>query len=185
MLSSSLPRLVNLVSSSKDSSAWIFTFNHGIDDQQSLMIVSNLSLKQLCFTNKTYLKLVKDLISAINNQRSAIPNHQFPPSMETAVAPSPPGFQTLLWSLFQLYNAVSSAAVLPFHVERTLSRAKVNGDADTASLYCDPSKRSTFCEYFDLEPSELTRMRSVRSFPRPMRPSVVCIPQGKRARIVA
>ena len=130
---------------SQQKSAWIFSLNHGIDDQQSVTI------------------LVNDMINAINNYSSSenlplppAPAIQFPLSVEEAVAPGGPNINTLLWAIFQVFNSIAGAKMIPVRIanlikeDNAIFARKYNADA-----------RKCICELFSLTPIESTRFRQV------------------------
>lgn len=115
-----------------NESAWVFCFNHGIDDQGSVNILVN-DILHYCHQN--------------GNLR--IQTKQFPPSIEEAIAPGLPNLLTLLWSLLQLYNSLTFPAMLPFRLD-PVKRENVN----EYNSYGDPNKRTTFLKVINISPEE-------------------------------
>ncbi len=129
-------KCINVVE--KKEMAWIFTFNHGIDDQQSVNI------------------LISDLIKEyVTYNTSPLDVKPFPPSIEDAISPELPGLNTLKWSLFQLGNSASGAKQIPNNVIDLK-----DSSPDMYKKYKDPESRRTIIQTFDLDPEQLTTLRT-------------------------
>ena len=128
-------RLTNIHNKDGGESAWIFAFNHGIDDQQSVNI------------------LTQDLLDFVsgNGPTDALP---LPPNVESAICPGPPNPLTLLWSIYQLYNSLRMPTVVPRRINEGLK-----SEADKYSNYADPDLRETICEVMMLSEEATARLR--------------------------
>ena len=114
-------------------SAWVFTFNHAISDQQSINTLITDLIQYLTFPPTT-----------TTPQSSTIQRYPFPPSIEQIVAPEPVNFRTIKWALYQLINGLRSPVVLPDHIKReAASEPEVY-----KTQYVDPSARHTYCKQF-------------------------------------
>ena len=130
---------MNLCNAQRTESAWIFAFNHGIDDQQSVNI------------------LVQDLIT---NCTPEPPNAEipllplfFPPSVELAICPGVPNPLTLLWSMYQLFNSLCFASTVPKQLRQRIKR-----NPEMYKRFTDPDQRSTFCEFISLNSNQTSHM---------------------------
>lgn len=122
--------VIQLIASDYSKSALVFSFNHALDDQQSLNII------------------LKDILDYINEPGSEPYELKFPPSIETAVGfnalPSP---NTILWSLYQLSNSIQSPVVVPFNI---LHQMKT--DMIFRNYVMNPVKRATISTKLSLSP---------------------------------
>jgi hypothetical protein len=87
---------------STNRTALVFTFDHGLDDQQSLHI------------------MLSDVLSHLNLRPA--PAHssdsdKLPVSIEEAVGRFPT-IRTVCWAFYQLYNAIRRPVLLPSLIER-------------------------------------------------------------------
>lgn len=145
-------RVTNLVCDSSDDinrdnrrSAWIFTFNHAIDDQQSINI------------------MVKDILShanMISDVSNTVKNHAIlPPSMEEAVCPEFfPNLKTLLWAFYQLHNSLQGPTVLPQWLTSKISQ---NKDIAFNKMIAEPANRRTIIETLSLNGTALNTIRNL------------------------
>ena len=125
-------------------SAWVFTFNHAISDQQSL----NTLITDLM----QYLTTPTTPTSPL--QSSTIQRYPFPPSIEQIVAPEPVNFRTIKWALYQSINGLRSPVVLPDHIKRlAASELEVY-----KTQYVDPSVRHTYCKQFIINKNIMSKL---------------------------
>jgi hypothetical protein len=137
----------NVVSESPSSkrSAWVFCFNHGTDDQQSVNIIVK-DLLEYIYSNDKGIEN-NDLSTEIKEGHAPMKNgFAFPKCVEDAIAPEVPSWKTFKWSIFQLQNQAASAMILP-----SILRIQ--------EKYLNPDNRSTFLEYFNLTKEETTALR--------------------------
>jgi hypothetical protein len=131
--------------SSPKKSAWVFCFNHGCDDQQSVnIIVSDILNHIYSHTNSVVGQAGKN-------------SYPFPKSVEDAVAPDFLSWKTVKWAVFQLANQAANADVLPQKVIQDYKRDPVK----YAEVYVNPENRRTFLEYFTLSREETAALRIV------------------------
>ena len=134
-----------MTDSSPKKSAWVFCFNHGCDDQQSVNII------------------VKDILDDIYSNANTLvgqagrTSYPFPKSVEDAVAPAFLSWKTLKWAVFQLVNQAANADVLP---QKVLQNYK-SDPVKYAKEYANPDNRRTFVEYFTLSREETAALRIV------------------------
>lgn len=129
-------RIENVISSDKLESAWIFSFNHAVDDQQSINI------------------LITDILHLIENNRdinSIIPK-SFPNSIERGVSSRGLNLNTIRWAILQLWNSLQNPIVLPFHIMK-----KLKNDESFALQVCEPINRSTATQFFTLSKEDSTK----------------------------
>jgi hypothetical protein len=122
----------------EEKTAWVFTMNHGIDDQQSVNI------------------MVNDMISSCISKGidAKYKCKAFPPSIEQAIAPEFPGMNTLLWGLFQ----ISNLAARPIQIPNFVYQRMIDGECSSDTYY-DPDKRRTILDYFILNKDKLGGLR--------------------------
>jgi len=137
-------RLTNIVYNNPDKyireSAWVFCFNHGIDDQGSVNII------------------VEDIIDFCNKNGNinSIETKRFPPSIEEAIATGLPNLATLGWTLIQLFNSLNFPQMLPFRLDQ-IKRTNIN----EYETYGNPEKRSTFLKFICMSPEETNALQQV------------------------
>lgn len=128
-------RVTNILSDDNQS-AWVFAFNHGIDDQQSVNI------------------LTQDLLGYISSNNPEPVSLPLPPNVEKAICPGPPNLLTLLWSLYQMYNSIRMPKVVPRRIEEGLKT-----HPESFLRYTDPDQRRTICELVTLSEEATARLR--------------------------
>ena len=134
-----------MTNSSPKRSAWVFCFNHGCDDQQSVNIIVN--------------EILDHIYSHANSVvgQAGRKSYPFPKSVEDAVAPAFLSWKTLKWAVFQLANQAANADVLP---QKVLQNYK-SDPVKYTEVYANPDNRRTFLEYFTLSREETAALRVV------------------------
>lgn len=125
-------RLHHISSSGKH--ALVFTFNHGMDDQQSIQYLLKDMIAYLCG--------LKD-----NSKKS------FPQSIEESLSEKNLSLSTILWALYQLKNSLDNPKVLPSQIEM-----KLKNDENFRSQISLPSSRSTIYSLLSLSLEETTAL---------------------------
>lgn len=132
--------LTNVVYSNLDKdineSAWVFCFNHGIDDQGSVNILVNDIIEFCCN----------------GNNESPMETKTFPPSIEDAIATGLPNFATIGWILIQLFNSLNFPKMLPFRLEKNFNESE---------KYGNPDMRNTFLKFICISPEETNTLLQV------------------------
>jgi hypothetical protein len=86
--------------------------------------------------------------------------YKFPQSIENVIAPTFDltgySLKTLKWTFFQLFNGLSNALVVPYHIQFRLTENPIKYIA-----YTDPNQRNTFCKYFDLNEKKTEKLRQL------------------------
>lgn len=123
-------------------SAWVFCFNHGSDDQQSVNIV------------------VTEILNSIHSSPMKAPTsnektYAFPKSVEDAIAPDNISLNTLKWSIFQLINQAANTDMLPAKIIQNYKK----DPEKYKDVYTNPDKRRTFLEYLNLSREETAALR--------------------------
>lgn len=129
------------MSRAEPRSAWVFTFNHALDDQQS---VNNI---------------VSDLFNLLDSTGSAAASSSsLPtlPSIESVIAPELPSFRTAKWSLYQLANMLSGAQLIPKHIKNHIAAAEDKKN----TIYTNPNTRTTFTRRFVLDKKKFSQFRA-------------------------
>lgn len=144
----------------------MFTFNHALDDQQSVNnIVSDLFYYINNSNNKNpeilALSKTRDQQSRDSSfpQRVGLLTDHIPPlpSIETVIAPERPNFRTAKWSAYQVMNMLSNALIIPKHVQNVISTAEDKKN----TIYTDPNTRKTFTRRFIINKETFTKFRLV------------------------
>ena len=123
-------KLTHVVSPSE--SAFVFSMNHGIDDQASVNII------------------MEDILRFYSSEARVVPK-AFPPPIERAVAGDATlTIQTLMWAAFQSLNSLLLPSMLPDSV------ARIKGPSRAAMA--QPEVRKTFCEFVVLSKDETSQL---------------------------
>jgi hypothetical protein len=128
-----------------NESAWVFCFNHGIDDQASVNIIVS-DMLHYCHHHQHDSN---DSNDSNDNNHSIIQSKPFPPCIEEAIATGLPNLSTLLWALLQLYNSLCMPVMLPSKV--AILKKSNSGEY---SKYVDPNQRSTFVRLVTISSEE-------------------------------
>jgi hypothetical protein len=149
-----MKNVVSESSSTSKRSAWVFCFNHGTDDQQSVNIIVKDLLEYIYSCDKGIE--INDLPSELKEGNARMKNSfSFPKCVEDAIAPELPSWKTFKWSIFQLQNQAAKAIILPSNVIKNLQ----SDPLANIEKYLNPDNRRTFLEYFDLTKEETTALR--------------------------
>ena len=132
------------------SGAWVFTMNHGIDDQQSVNII------------------IKDLLDAIHETdiytevplEQDVTKFEFPKSIEQAIGGAgKASLKTMFWAAYQLANSLQQPVVLPKKLLHTLRSSRSNPSPPLSELL-NPSNRRTIIETFQWRSEDLLAIRN-------------------------
>ena len=148
-------RLKSLVTDSgPKKTAWIFCFNHGCDDQQSVNILTSDMLNYIYTTS-----LKKDSTETVGmiTANSVKKTMAFPKSVEEAIAPEKLSFTTFKWAIFQMLNQAMNADMLPTNILRNM----MENPAKYSEIYSNPDKRKTFLKHLSLSKEETASLRAV------------------------
>jgi hypothetical protein len=119
----------------QQQSAWVFSVNHGADDQRSVNIMVNELVADCKKLSAAAASSKKD-----EEIEDDFPAFAFPDSIETAVAPGLPSAKTFLWAVYQVFNMLLGPVMVP----RRVSSSK---DAAARAATADPDSRRTFCRF--------------------------------------
>jgi hypothetical protein len=118
---------------SSAAQAWVFSMNHGIDDQKSV----NIMVDELVYTVNA-LNKAKGLkkggegggsgsaaaTTATTTNASSSPlgdAFPFPDNIEKAIAPGLPNLRTLLWAAFQVCNSLAKPLMIPLRIQKRVT----------------------------------------------------------------
>jgi hypothetical protein len=128
-------KLYNIICKDSQTSALVFIFNHGLDDQTSVNII------------------IKDILAYYTNPNLISSSKEFPLSIEEAVGPYKKfNIKTILWSMYQLYNSLKMPIMVPYRIKnlQTTNTSEYN-------YISNPNNRRTFSTFFSLSKIETTK----------------------------
>ena len=168
-------RLVNFVTADGSKGAWSFCVNHGIDDQTSINIFVTEMIAHINNPVKetsgnhgdpsqppsvaavgVFDVAATDRVEGAEVRDRGAYTFPFPPSIEQAVAPGPPGWRMFCWSLFQVHNSLRFPAMLP----RKLV-AQFRADPVAHAACADPDQRRTMSRFIRLTAAETDRLKTL------------------------
>lgn len=128
----------------------MFTFNHGIDDQQSVNILVTDILKYA--SSLTSTTTTSSTSIAMNTPIQSLP---FPLNVERAICPGLPNLKTIAWAIYQLYNSLCFPILIPNRIRKRIS----SESPQSVESLINPNTRSTICEFITLSAENTEKIK--------------------------